>query len=98
MRTNPFYDTLLVLIRPDSDHDASGVRYLLIVLFLCPRHLPVLFFFFFLIFCQSNWDVDPAERKPEHVATWFMRTFIGYMWFQGSLWKLPLPVSDGFRY
>ena len=26
-----------------------------------------------------------------------MRVMIGAMWFQGSLWKLPLPVSGGFR-
>jgi hypothetical protein len=25
-----------------------------------------------------------------------MRVMIGAMWFQGSLWKLPLPVSGGF--
>ena len=24
-----------------------------------------------------------------------MRFFIGTMWFQGSLWKLPLPISGG---
>jgi hypothetical protein len=26
-----------------------------------------------------------------------MRVMIGAMWFQGSIWKLPLPVSGGFR-
>jgi hypothetical protein len=26
-----------------------------------------------------------------------MRVMIGAMWFQGSLWKLPLPVSGGFE-
>jgi uncharacterized membrane protein YphA (DoxX/SURF4 family) len=27
-----------------------------------------------------------------------MRVMIGAMWFQGSLWKLPLPVSGGFKF
>jgi hypothetical protein len=27
-----------------------------------------------------------------------MRLMIGCMWFQGSLWKLPLPVSGGLSY
>jgi uncharacterized membrane protein YphA (DoxX/SURF4 family) len=29
---------------------------------------------------------------------WFMRLMIGCMWFQGSLWKLPLPVSGGLKF
>ncbi len=91
MRTNPFYDTLLFLIGQTPDHDGSGVRYLLVVLFYALAIAG-------LVIAKRNWDVDPAQRTAEHVATWFMRTFIGYMWFQGSLWKLPLPVSDGFRY
>ena len=91
MRTNPFYDTLLFLIGQTPDHDGSGVRYLLVILFYALAIAG-------LVIAKRNWDVDPAQRTAEHVATWFMRTFIGYMWFQGSLWKLPLPVSDGFRY
>jgi uncharacterized membrane protein YphA (DoxX/SURF4 family) len=37
------------------------------------------------------------QRTKEYLATWFMRVMIGAMWFQGSIWKLPLPVSGGFR-
>ena len=91
MQTNPFYDTLLFLIGQTPDHDGSGVRYLLVVLFYALAIAG-------LVIAKRNWDADPAQRTAENVATWFMRTFIGYMWFQGSLWKLPLPVSDAFRY
>jgi hypothetical protein len=45
-----------------------------------------------------SWQQDPAQRTGAHLATWFMRVMIGAMWFQGSLWKLPLPVSGGFRF
>ena len=44
---------------------------------------------------SRNWRDEPAQRTPTHLATWFMRVMIGVMWYQGSLWKLPLPVSGG---
>src|SRR5207302_1274038 len=44
-----------------------------------------------------NWRDDPAQRSGRYVAIWIMRLMIGSMWFQGSLWKLPLPVSGGFQ-
>jgi uncharacterized membrane protein YphA (DoxX/SURF4 family) len=91
VRTNPFYDTFLFLIGQTPDHDGSGVRYLLVALFwalaICG-----------LVIAKRNWDADLSQHTREHKATWLMRTLIGYMWFQGSLWKLPLPVSGGFKY
>ena len=45
----------------------------------------------------SHQQQNPAQRTTGHLATWFMRVMIGAMWFQGSIWKLPLPVSGGFR-
>src|SRR5687767_9128625 len=91
MRTNPFYDAWLFLIGATGDHEGSGVRWLMTVLFLA------------LLVASSwiawrNWRDDPAQRTRAHLATWFMRVMIGAMWFQGSLWKLPLPVSGGFRF
>ena len=41
---------------------------------------------------RKNWQDDPEQRTGHHLATWGMRFFIGTMWFQGSLWKLPLPT------
>ena len=91
MRTNPFYDAYLFLIGQTPDHEGSGIRYFLVALFLALA-------FGGIVIAKRNWDADPAQRTSEHLATWFMRTFIGYMWFQGSLWKLPLPISGGFKY
>ena len=91
MRTNPFYDSWLFLIGDTNDHKGSGVQYLLVLLFLALLSASVLI-------ARRNWQRDPAQRTPEHVSTWFMRVMIGCMWFQGSLWKLPLPVSGGFKY
>jgi uncharacterized membrane protein YphA (DoxX/SURF4 family) len=89
MRTNPFYDAWLFLIGHTSDHENSGVGPLLTLLFLA-------LLLGSLWVARQNWRQDPAQRTPQHLATWFMRFMIGAMWFQGSLWKLPLPFAGGF--
>jgi hypothetical protein len=91
MRTNPFYDTWLFLIGQTEDHAGSGVGPLLVVLFLA-------LFAGSVWIAWRNWQDDPNQRTRAHLATWFMRVMIGCMWFQGSLWKLPLPVSGGLKY
>jgi uncharacterized membrane protein YphA (DoxX/SURF4 family) len=45
-----------------------------------------------------NWSRDPEQRTGQHLGTWLVRTLIGCMWFQGMLWKLPLPASSGLQY
>ncbi len=90
MRTTPFYDAWLFLSGSTGEHEASGMGWLLTVLFLA-----LLAASFWIAY--RNWLHDPAQRTKEHLATWFMRVMIGAMWFQGSIWKLPLPVSGGFR-
>jgi hypothetical protein len=89
MRTNPFYDAWLFLIGSTGDHQNSGVGWLMTVLFLVLLAASVWI-------AYRNWVQDPTQRTPHHLAIWFMRVMIGAMWFQGSLWKLPLPVSGGF--
>ena len=89
MRTNPFYDAWLFLIGSTSDHKNSGIGWLLTALFLALLVASIWI-------ARTNWNQDPAQRSKERLATWFMRVMIGAMWFQGSLWKLPLPVSGGF--
>ena len=91
MRTNPFYDAWLFLIGATEDHINSGVRYFLVLLFLALAAGTILI-------AWRNWQEDPSQRTREHLATWLMRVMIGCMWFQGSLWKLPLPVSGAFQY
>jgi hypothetical protein len=89
VRTNPFYDAWLFLIGATSDHANSGVGWLLTALFLVLLAAS-------LWIARLNWQQDPTQRTKEKLATWFMRVMIGIMWFQGSLWKLPLPVAGGF--
>jgi hypothetical protein len=91
MRTNPFYDAWLFLIGQTPDHMGSGVRAALVLLFLALLAGSIWT-------AWRNWQDDPGQRTRAHLATWLMRLMIGCMWFQGSLWKLPLPVSGGFQF
>ncbi len=92
MRTNPFLDAWLFLIGSTDDHRALGpFRYVFVALFLA---LLVTSAWIAL----KNWREDPAQRNAAHLTVCFSRVLIGSMWFQGCLWKLPLPVSGGFEY
>ncbi len=92
MRTNPFYDTLLFLIGSTPDHEALGVvKYLFVVLFLVLLAAT-------LWIAVKNWREDETQHTGVHLTTWACRVLIGCMWFQGCLWKLPLPLSGGFEY
>jgi hypothetical protein len=90
MRTTPFEDAWLFLTGQTNEHAASGIGWLLTVFFLALLVASVWI-------AWRNWQIDPLQRTWEHLATWFMRVMIGAMWYQGSIWKLPLPVSGGFR-
>ncbi len=45
-----------------------------------------------------NWKRDPAQRATEHLAIFLLRFTAAGMWSLGILWKLPLPVSAGFKF
>lgn len=51
-----------------------------------------------IVIAILNWKEDPAQRSGMHFGTWVARVLIGTMWFEGMLWKLPLPASDGLRF
>jgi uncharacterized membrane protein YphA (DoxX/SURF4 family) len=51
-----------------------------------------------VVIAIRNWQEDPSQRTGSHLGTWFVRVLVGGMWFQGMLWKLPLPVSGGLQY
>jgi hypothetical protein len=92
MRTNPFYDAWLFIIGSTGDHEKLGAfKYVFVALFLVLLAAS-------LWIAWSNWREDATQHSIAHVATWFCRVLIGCMWFQGCLWKLPLPVSDGFQF
>ena len=92
MRTDPFHDTWLFLTGRSEDLLALGAaRWLLVALFLGLLAASAWI-------ARENWRRDPSQRTAAHLWTWLFRVLMGAMWFQGSLWKLPLPVSDGFTY
>jgi uncharacterized membrane protein YphA (DoxX/SURF4 family) len=45
-----------------------------------------------------NWRRDPAQRTVHHLAVFALRMVAAGMWWLGILWKLPLPVSAGFKF
>ena len=92
MRTNPFFDAWLFLIGATDDHRALGIfQYVMVALFWA-----LLFASVWIAF--KNWSENSEQRRASHAIIWICRLLIGAQWFQGCLWKLPLPVSGGFQY
>ncbi|MGH7089063.1 MAG: hypothetical protein ACREFQ_09205, partial [Stellaceae bacterium] len=40
------------------------------------------------------WCTVPDQRRAIHVGNWACRFFIGAMWWQQTLWKLPPYYTD----
>jgi uncharacterized membrane protein YphA (DoxX/SURF4 family) len=92
MPKNPLTDAWQFLTATTSDYMAlGGWRFLILALFWALIVGSV-------ILAVKNWKEDPEQRSGYHVATWILRVLIGCMWFEGMLWKLPLPASDGLQY
>ena len=57
-----------------------------------------------LVIAGINLLRDPAQRNLRDLSTFVLRFFIGCMWWQQSLWKLPPTYTDhpdgsgGLRY
>ncbi len=51
-----------------------------------------------LVVAFRNWREDPTQRSGRSIGICIVRVLIGCMWFEGMLWKLPLPLSDGLQY
>ena len=92
MPKNPFTDVWQFLTGTTSDHLALGGWRYLLVAFVWARLIASIFI------AIRNWREDPAQRTGTHLGTWVVRVLVGTMWFEGMLWKLPLPVSGGIRY
>ncbi len=92
MPKNPFTDLWQFLTAATPDHIELGSwRYFLGVLF-------VVLLIASVVIALRNWLRDPEQRTGRHLGTWLVRTLIGCMWFEGMLWKLPLPASSGLQY
>jgi len=92
VRTNPFLDSLYFLIGDTPDYNALGpAKYILVILYaaLLAGGIAI---------AVRAWSQDPAQRTGRNLLIWLFRMLIGTMWLEGSLWKLPLPVSGGFQY
>jgi uncharacterized membrane protein YphA (DoxX/SURF4 family) len=92
MPTNPVTDVRHFLTATTSDYVHQGNwRYLILALFWALLVVSI-------AMAIRNWLEDPTQRTARHLGIWLVRVLIGCMWFQGMLWKLPLPVSDGLQY
>ena len=90
--SNPLSDIWDFLIGNTEDHNAFGNwKYLLIALFLALIVASI-------IVVVRNWREEPSQRSGRHVGIMIVRVLTGCMWFQGMLWKLPLPASGGLQY
>jgi len=45
----------------------------------------------------TAWRRYPSQRSARHLAVWLARCFVGVMWWQQSLWKVP-PDYGGLVY
>ena len=89
---NPFGDIWQFLTATTSDYLNLGVwRFLILAVFWA-------LFIASIVLALVNLRDDPAQRSPHAIGFAVVRVLIGCMWFQGMLWKLPLPASEGLRY
>ena len=89
---NPFSDAALFILGQSADYNPLGIT----------RYLYVLFYLG-LLACSAyialrNWRVDPLQRSSANVYIWLMRVLAAGLWYQGTFWKLPLPVSQAFAF
>jgi uncharacterized membrane protein YphA (DoxX/SURF4 family) len=92
MPKNPFTDVWQFLTGQTEDYLAlGGWRFLVVALFFALVATSV-------VVAVRNWKEDPAQRTAVHAGTWVARVLIGCMWFEGMLWKLPLPVGSGLQF
>ena len=92
MRTDPFTDSVLFLIGDTDDHHKLGALGVLLAIVFGAALLAS------IALAVANWRTDPQQRRAVNLWLWLARVLMGAMWFQGSLWKLPLPVSGGLQY
>ena len=92
MPANPFTDVWHFLTATTNDYLHQGNwRYLILALFWALLLAGIAIAF-------QNWREDSEQCSGRHLGIWLVRVLIGCMWFQGMLWKLPLPVSGGLNY
>ncbi|WP_237481461.1 DoxX family protein [Lichenibacterium dinghuense] len=90
--TNPISDTLLFLVGDSGDYNSlSAWKYVSVAFYLALLAASA-----FIVW--RNWAEDPSQRSGRNVGILAMRVVMAGLWFEGTIWKLPLPVSGGFSY
>ena len=92
MPKNPITDIWQFLTGATGDHLSLGVVGKILAL------LYVALLAGSIILAIVNWKEDAGQRGGTHAGMWLVRVLIGTMWFEGMLWKLPLPVSEGLKF
>lgn len=80
-------------MRPNPFHDAA-------MFLLKASWLTVPFWLLLLgsiAIAWTAWRRHPSQRSIRHLAVWLARYFVGVMWWQQSLWKVP-PDYGGLVY
>src|SRR5262249_14418717 len=89
---NPFTDVWQFLTANTEDYLAlRNWRFLVLGYFLALIVASI-------VLAIVNWREDPAQRTGVNVGMWIARVLIGCMWFEGMLWKLPLPIGSGLQF
>ena len=92
MPKNPVTDVWQFLTATTDDYLAlGGWRFLVLALFWSLMAASVIVVF-------RNWQEDPGQRTGRNIGIAIVRFLIGCMWFEGMLWKLPLPLSEGLQF
>lgn len=92
MPKNPVTDVWQFITATTDDYlSLGGWRFVILALFW-------LLFSAALVLAVVNLRDDSSQRTARSIGCAFVRIMIGCMWFEGMLWKLPLPASDGLRY
>ncbi len=92
MKTDPINDSWDFLFGVQPDQQALGNWRLFFV------GLFAVLLVASAVIALARWIRDPEQRGAGRFLIWISRLLIGIMWFQGCLWKLPLPVSGALRY
>jgi len=89
---NPVTDVWQFITATTDDYlSLGGWRFVILALFW-------LLFSAALVLAVVNLRDDSSQRTARSIGCAFVRIMIGCMWFDGMLWKLPLPASEGLRY
>ena len=92
MPKNPISDVWQFLTATTSDYlNLGGWRFVILALFWMLMIASVIVAF-------RNWKEDPTQRTGRNIGIYIVRVLVGCMWFEGMLWKLPLPLSEGLQY